>query len=211
MNKKILLVLLVVLFVPTLVSAACDYDKHKQYTDLVPNITYDNNYSKSSNTFNIVIYSMFSDMFVTYNGKKITPNENNEVAINNIKPGSNVLIRIYASDGCDEIKVINLNEDYFNSYYGTEVCEGYETTVKACSSQFTTSPVTRELIEEAKNNLKPIPQTTKKPEAPENDSIFAKIKTFIETWGIKIVLVVVTTFIVSSIYNDKFRKIKHGI
>ena len=60
MIKKVLLVLL--LF-PVIINAACNYDKHKQYEELASHITYETNYSKSSDRYSVIIYSIFSNMF----------------------------------------------------------------------------------------------------------------------------------------------------
>ena len=48
--KKV--VLMILLMIPFVINAEeCNKDKHKEYINLSSNITYDNNYSKSSNTF----------------------------------------------------------------------------------------------------------------------------------------------------------------
>lgn len=207
MVKKLLI--LVLLF-PMIVNAACNYDKHKQYEDLAPNITYDNNYSKSANKYNIVIYSIFSNLYVTYGGVKYTPDSENKVTISNINPGVDAKISIFANDGCAEIKIIYVSLPYYNQYYGSEACRGYE-KIPQCSSQFTSSLITKELLEKAKYNYdNAIPQ----PEDPEPEvepGLFDKILDFVKTWGIKILLAVVTIFVTSTLFSIKFRKIKHGI
>ena len=207
MIKKILV--LVLLF-PLIVNAACNYDKHAQYENLASNITYETNYSKGSNSYSVVVYSIFSNMYVSYNNKKYSPDSENKVTISGISPGTTAAIDVYANDGCPEIKMIYITADYYNRYYGSEECRGYE-MLPQCSSQFTSSLITKEIVEQAKYNYDhPQEQYTPK-EAPKEPSLYEKIKAFIESWGIKIILVVVTTFVASTLYNAKFRKIKHGI
>ena len=210
MNKKVLLILL--LFIPFIVNADCNSVKHEEYVGLAPNITYNNNYSKSSSKFNIVIYNIFNGMYATYNKQKYEPNEKNEVTIPDVKQGADVMISIFADDGCDEIKMITLIEPYFNEYYGSSVCEGYEGKVSLCSSQFTNGPVTKDVIDLAIESYGKSHQSIpKSKEAPKKETILDRIKEFIQNWGIKIVLVAVTIFVTSTIFSSKFRKIKHGI
>lgn len=211
MNKKVFLIIL--LFIPFMISAKeCDYDRHEEYEKLAGNITYENDYVKSENRFSIVIYNMFEDMYANYNGKKYKPNAENTVTVPNITPGSNVMIYIYADDGCAEIKVINEMEPYFNPYYGTSVCSGYEDKIAVCQFQFTSSKVTESLIEEAKKNYDHIiVQNPEKEEDEKKDGFVYRILEFIRNWGIKILLVALTTFGAITLYSSKLRKIKHGI
>ena len=210
MNKKILLVLL--LLIPMVIFAKCDEAKHEEYVKLAPNITYDNDYSKSSDTFSLIIYNIFDDMYVTSGQKKYKPDAENKVTVDNIKPGSNVMLDIYANDGCDQIKSITVLEPYFNPYYGSQDCLGYETKIPVCSAQFTSSVVTKSLVEEAKSNYdNVIHQVVEKEEVKEDNGIIKQVLDFLKNWGIKILLVVVTIFITSSLFGAKFRKIKHGI
>lgn len=207
MIKKVLLVLL--LF-PVIVNAACNYDKHKQYEGLSSQITYETNYSKGSDSYTVIIYSIFSNMYVSYNNKKYNPTSDNKVTITGIQPGTTATIDVFANDGCAEIKVIFISADYYNPYYGSAECRGYE-DIPQCSSQFTTSRITKEIVEQAKyNHDNAIEQYNPEPE-PEEPTLFEKIKEFIGSWGIKIVLAAVTTFVVSTLFSIKFRKIKHGI
>lgn len=209
MNKKILLLLL---FIPFIVSAKCDSDKHEEYLKLSSNITYDNNYSKSEGNFNIIIYNIFDGMYVEDKSGKYTPDEENKVTVTGVKPGSTASLSIYADDGCEEIKVITIIEPYFNAYYNTSVCYGYEDKIPVCASQFTSSKVTRELVDLAKENYdNSIPQVDNKQEEKKDNGILARLKNFIDKWGIKILLVAVTIFISVSLYSTKVRKIKHGI
>ncbi len=209
-NKKILL--LILLF-PLFISAKeCDRVAHEEYLDLAPNITYDRNYSKSNSSFSIIIYNIFDGMYINYSKRTYNPDNENKVTIDNIPEGTNVTIDIYANDGCSQIKQINLKLPYFNQYYGEAECRGYGTKIAECSAQFTTSKVTLKIVQEAKHNYDDGRyQFHPKEEVEEDNSLFKKIKAFIEEWGIKILLAVVTFFVSSTIYNAKFRKIKHGI
>ena len=210
MNKKVLLIIL--LFIPFIINAkVCDEAKHKEYEGLASSITYDHKYSKSSGKFDITVYNIFEGMYIKYNGKTIE-SDGQKVVINDVKQGSDVMIYVYADDGCSEIKIITFIEPYYNEYYGTEICKGYEDKLMICSSQFTEAPVTKEVIEIAKENYgKAIQAPEKEKTEEESHGIITIIKEYIQKWGIKVLLVVLTIFISSSLFSAKFRKIKHGI
>lgn len=210
MNKRVLLIIL--LLFPLIISAKeCDKDKHAEYVKLAPNITYENVYSKSAKGYSITIYNIFDNMYVKYGNKELKPNEENEVVISDIKEGDIVSLAVYADDGCDEIKTITKIEDYFNPYYGSDLCLGYEGKIPDCTYQFTSSKVTRSGLDEAKRNYDGIEQEMEEEDEPEEQTMLSKIKEFAKKWAIKIGLVVVTIFIASTLFNNKYRKIKHGI
>lgn len=211
MIKKILVILL---FIPILINAKeCNQSKHDEYLKLAPNITNDNDYSMSSKKFTVIIYNIFDDMYVKYNGKTYNPDEESKVTIDNIDEGTVLDIDVYANDGCEAIKRITIFEPYYNKYYDDPICDGYKDKVAVCGSRFTELKVTLELVKEAKQNYDNAGWqggNTKKEEVKEK-TVFEVLLGFIKEWGIKILLVALTIFISSSIFNAKFRKIKHGI
>ena len=84
--KKIALVIL--LMIPFVINAEeCNKEKHKEYINLSSNITYDNNYSKSSNSFTITIYNMFEGMYAKYDKKEYKPGKDNTIVIEKISGG----------------------------------------------------------------------------------------------------------------------------
>ena len=222
MRKKLLLILL--LFIPFIINAKCNQNKHSEYVKLSSNITYDNDYSKSADRFTIIVYNIFDGMYIKYgivsldsdnedkDYKKLNPDKENKVTISDIKPGTSVKIKIYADDGCEQIKTIFVDELYYNEYYGSSECAGYEKVLPVCSYQFYNVKVTKSLIETSKKYRSMEIQGETEVETDDtDDSLFSRIKDFAEKWGIKILLVVVTIFITSSIFSAKFRNIKHGI
>lgn len=210
-NKKVILVLL--LLIPFMVSAECDKTKHQEYVKLASNITYDNTYSKSAGTFSITVFNIFNGMHVKYGDKTYSPNSDNEVVISGITGGTYVSMDVYANDGCEAIKRINKQEPYYNKYYGSRECVGYEDKLTMCAHQFTSSEVTKSLLDKAIYNYNyNIDQNT---DGNNNDgteaSLYTKVKEFLLNWGIKIMLLVVTSVLTWAVCSDKFRKIKHGI
>lgn len=210
MNKRLLLVLLILF--PIFINAKeCDSKAHADYVKLAESITYDNNYSKSAGTFSIVIYNIFDGMYVKNGKTEYKPNKDNTVTIPDIKEGSTVTLYVYVDDGCGAIKNITVIEKFFNKYYGASVCNGYDEKVNVCSSQFTSSKVTYELVLEAIKNYNGETQSVPEHKVEEEKTIVQVIVEFFKEWGIKILLVIFTLFITSTLYNIKFRKMKHGI
>ncbi len=208
--KKIILV--IVLILPFVVKADCNYEKHEEYVGFANRISYENNYSKSSGRFNITIYNVVSGLRVNYNKKDYDIRSDNTVLIEDIPEGSSVSINIYADDGCSEVKIISLTEPYYNEYYNTSICSGYEDKLIYCSSQFTSIKPTEELIKIAKKNYDNSFEEKEEEVVPEKpESFYSKLIAFGMNWGIKIILALITIVVSVSFYNSKLRRIKHGI
>ena len=208
--KKILLI--IILCFPFIVNADCNRSKHSEYIEYASRIGSDSSYSKSSGTFKIKLYNVLDDMVVKYKNIEYKVNSQNEVTIEDVLEGTSMSISIFAKDGCDEIRIININTPYYNRYYGSELCRGYEDKLLLCSSSFTTVRTSEEMIKKAKENYdRNIISDDDTEEKTEEKSFYDKLLEFGLNWGIKIVLFVITVVISSAFYNTKLRKIKHGI
>ena len=210
--KKIIIIVL--LMIPFWVNAKeCDKAKHDNFVKLSSGITYDNNYSKASNSYTITIYNVLDEMYVEYDGKKYTPSSNNTIVISKILPGTRLSISIFGDDNCNPIKTLIVNEPYYNKYYGSDICKKYKGKLLMCSSQFTSVEVTKSLLEQSIYNYEHnINQKTDKDKNIEKEeSFFGKVTTFMIEWGIKILLSVLSTISSIVLFSGKYRKIKHGI
>ncbi len=211
--KKIVLIFLLIM--PLFVNAAeeCDKEKHKEFVNLSSSITYDNNFSLSANAFTVTIYNVFDGMYVKYNDKKYSPSSDNVITINGIKGGEKLSIDIYGNDNCSAVKRIIINEPYYNKYYGSKECNGYENKLLMCSSQFTSIEVTKSRLEKAIYNYNHnINQQTTREDDPTTEKTFiSKLTEFLTNWGIKIALAIISTILSISLFSDKYRKVKHGI
>ena len=208
--KKVLLIIL--LFIPFFVSAReCDSSLHKEYATFASKISYDNDFTLARGSFNVTFYNVVDGLYFVYNGKNYYPIDN-EIQITSVEQGTKMSVYVRGNDGCDDaVRIISINEPYYNGYYGSSLCEGYEDKLSYCSSQFITLPVTRELFDMAKKNIdNGIKQEVEK-EVVKEKTIFDRIIEFASSWGVKIALFAITSIGTFSYYNDKFRKIKHGI
>ena len=204
-------ILIVLLLIPFVVDAACNNEKHYNNINNSKYITYDNNYSESSKTFEVTLYAISDNMTVKYNNKTY-PVENNSTTISGIREGTNMNIEIYADDGCSAVRNIYINEPYYNEYYGKDVCKGYEKILTGCSSQFTKSKVTLEYIQKSISNYLDTIESKEEPEEVAIEpTLLDKVIDFMLNWGIKIILFLATSLISTLIYTRKFDKLKHGI
>ena len=146
-----------------------------------------------------------------YNKKKYTIGKDNTIVISDIECGENVSIDIYVDDNCGAIKRIIVKETYFNKYFGSSLCKGYEDKLLMCYSQFTNIEVTKSILEKSIYNYNHTISQKIDKDPVEEESIFSKITEFLTNWGIKIVLAILSTTISITLFSDKYRKVKHGI
>ncbi len=210
MKKRLLLVMIFIF--PLVINASCDTKVHEEYLKLASSITYDNNYNKANKNFTFTIYNITDGMYVKYGSNTLRPDSQNKVEIKSIQEGSNVKISIYANDGCDQIKYIGYIEPYYNTYYRTDECVGYE-DMDECAKEFTSTRVTKDIMAKAKEyyNKRYKQGDDNGEEEDASRSIFDIIKELVKIWWVKILLSVATTIISISLYRIRFRKIKHGI
>ena len=210
MKNKILLILLVLF--PVMVNGACNEAKHKEYVEIAKNITYDNHFDKLNGRYTFTLYNITEDMYGIYGKNKFLPDSENKIELKSVAQGTNISISVYVNDGCDPIAYFGLTEPYFNPYYKSDECFGFEELAE-CSKEFTSSKVTKESLEMAKYyHYKNYGQGGDNKNGNENDkSLIDIIKEYIRKWWVKVLLSVVTTLFCVWVYRIRIRKIKHGI
>ena len=148
--KKIILVILLCL--PVFINAECDRDLHKIYVSYANDISYDTDYSISQKRFTVTLYNVIDEMTVKYN-KNTLVKKDGEVVISNIKEGTRMEIQVYAADGCsDVVRTIVINQPYYNTFYNSSLCNGYENKITYCTHKFTDLEVTEKLVKTAIKN-----------------------------------------------------------
>lgn len=208
--KKILLIVL--LFMPFFINAECDRELHKSYITYANDISYDTEYSLGKERFTVTLYNVIDEMKVVYNNRNYTA-VNNEVVIDNIKQGTRMDIRVFAEDGCNEsVRTIVINQPYYNTFYGSSLCNDYVNKITYCTHKFTNTEVTEKLIKTAIENYEHemVPVETPPEEEPPLTN-FQKISRFATKWGVRIILVLVSAFLTNWYFNDKYIKIKHKL
>ena len=210
--KKLILVLL--LFMPIVIFAKCDNDAFKKNIETASSITYDLDYNKGRKLYTVKIYGISKKFYIEYDKKTYKPT-NNSITLSNIKEGTSLSIAVYGNDDCGVSKYLYIKAKYFNDFYGSEKCYGYEDKLTICNSEFTDIKITEDYLEKAKYHIdNPIITEREKvtvavPE-PENN-IFEDVKDFVLNWGVKIGLLALTTALSVTFYNNRFKKIKHKI
>lgn len=216
MKKISIIVLLLVFMLPLCVKAEnCDYKKHQQYIDFAKYIKLEKVFSNSRKVYRITLYNVSNGLYIKYNNREYEPNSSSSIVIDDVGQGVNSMVNIYGKDdGCDNLAVgsILISTPYYNNYYGSYECDGYEDKISYCSSEFTNIKVTETLLKQAilDYNLM-IKNRDDKTTPDEPLTISDKIKKFVISWGIKFLLATVTTAVSIWFFNRKFIKIKHGI
>lgn len=207
--KKLGLILL--LCCPMFINAACDRDLQSTYNAYAKDISYDTEYSLSQGKYTVTLYNIIDEMTVKYNNKTYKI-ENGEVVISNVAEGTNMEIRIFGNDGCSEpSRTIYIDQPYYNQYFGSTICKGYENKITYCTHKFTDIEVTERLIETAKANYEHTLVQVEEEEPVEEPTLIQKISAFTKKWSVRIILVLLTSFLTNWYFNDKYIKIKHKL
>lgn len=208
--KKIIVCLLLIM--PIFVDAACDRELQNTYRTYAKDISYDTEYSKTKNKFTVTLFNVIDEMSVKYNNKVYSIN-NNSVVIDNISEGTHMTIEIYGKDGCNEqVRTIFIDQPYYNEYYGSTICHGYVDKITYCTHQFTSVNPTEKLVKGAIQNYEHELNPTVEPPVIEDEPTLWEIAlNFGKTWGIRILLFVITALITNHYFNDKYIKIKHKL
>lgn len=205
------LFILLMLLCPMFINAACDRDLQSTYISYAKDISYETEYSKSQGKFTVKIYNVIDDMTVKFN-KKNYPIKNNEVIISNISEGTGMEIYIYGKDGCTEpARTIYIDQPYYNEFFGSSLCYGYEDKITYCTHKFTDINVTETLVKTAIENYEHNMVQVVTPPVEQPLTTLQKISLFAKTWGVRIILVLLTSFLTNWYFNDKYIKVKHKL
>lgn len=208
--KKIILCLLLCL--PIFINAECNRELHKTYISYANDISYDTDYSISQKRYTVTLYNVIDEMNVKYNNRTLTKN-NDEIVISDIKEGTRMEIKIYGDSGCNEtVRTIVINQPYYNAYYNSSLCNGYENKITYCTHKFTDIEVTEKLIKAAIKNYEHVME-------PGDDDLeeeppltkFQMFSRFATKWGVRLFLVFITAFVTNWYFNDKYIRIKHKL
>ncbi len=211
---KRVLAILALLFPMFIKAATCDYSKLNEYNKLSSNVDYEVTRDNNSNRYKITIMNLYNNMYVKYKGVAYTSNSNNEAVINGIDEGENLSIMLYAPlSDCDPyLKTINVSTQYYNRMYNDSRCIKYRTILNICKYEYLSYKATDSLLSSAIKNYE---NSYKEPEEVIEE---IKEKTFLESledfmisWGVQIILVLLSSIVTISIFKVKYRKVKHGI
>lgn len=142
MKKVFKLILLFALFaIPEIANASCDSNELYRLKKLASNVSYKYDYTEkflkdgySEVTFEITVTNVFDSLYVKFvedgtnlENKIVLNKVNNEVKINNLKPGTTHRFEVYASSstGCVDERLFSfyVNLPSFNKFYSDELCK----------------------------------------------------------------------------------------
>lgn len=130
--KKILLVFTLLMFIPTIMHAECDFKEKSKLQNLANNLNFTYNYKETdgefpSVEFSITIANLRPELYIISNASlnNYYYNGNSEITINGFEAGKTVSFEIYARNG--ECKNTYLLTNYvtlppFNKYYKSYIC-----------------------------------------------------------------------------------------
>ena len=209
--KKTILIIILLCF-PFIVNAKkCDDAELKKNMEIAEGITYTNDYNSGRKNYTVTLFGIPKDFYIKYKNKKYTPTKNS-VVIPNVPEGTNLTITV-ENDDCGVLNYIYIEEKYYNNFYGSSKCIGYENKIVSCTDQFTSVKVTEDYLEKAIYNYNNpiITESEKTVEYVPKVNIFDEVKDFAMNWGIKILLVALTSALSITFYSNRFKNIKHKI
>lgn len=212
--KKVLLFIL--MLIPVYVNAVCDNSEIVNLGKLASNITYDTEYSKSLSKYTVTFYNVVEDIYLEYNDKKYSPNQNNEVTISDLEEGNVIDVVVYpnASDCKSSLLTISVKLKYYNTFYNDSRCKKYVDngcSTVYCTNQFLDVKPTQTLFEESLKNTCEEPAIPLPKPGTEEVTLHDKIVDFLLDYGIKFLLIAISLTVSILIFTNKYRKIKHGI
>lgn len=210
--KKILLFVFITLIFVQNVYAECDYNNEVELTKLASKINYDYEYDKEHNTFTYHIYNVNDRLYLMNNSMMIKP-EDNKVTIYNVKEGEYLNLPVKSLESCYEsLMTLYIIVPYFNEFYNSAECKGYEDKLKICKDEFLSFNPDINILNDAIYNYNNSISNTKVEQKEEQKiTLVDKLETFAKTWGIKIGLSLFTIIICVTFFQIKIRKIKHGL
>jgi hypothetical protein len=214
MKRYLKLLVVFLLVCPIFIRAAeCDYNRHTEYMKYANYITYETEYSLGDNKFTVKFYNVIKGFTLKIGTVRYTPDENDMVTISEINEGKVLDVYIYGNDGCSsQAGNLSITLPYYNPYYKTQICKGYE-QLNLCASQFTTTKATKEIIEKTKANYDNIiiQRTDPEEEKPAIISFINKAKDIFVNYILKVLLALGSAALTIVYYNNKLIKVEHGV
>lgn len=211
MKKIIFIILLLPVVVFAEASDECTYSDQVTLQSLAVHVNYAYEFNEDNETFSLIFNNVVDDIIIVYSNIDISTNDNNQVIIKNIKPGTSFTASIKGSytNACTNVslRTIRINVPYVNPYYNTNACIGYE-EVSVCKSKFFDYEITASIF---KNTIETyLKGLEEKNEQPADETIIDNVTNFFKNYGIQIALVLVSVIPTIIIGNIMLRKAKHG-
>ena len=215
MKKYVMLILLLVLLVPTKSKAYYDVLDERCTNDLklslkkeANDITYrvSKNGSGDKVTYTVIFYNVSENLFLTNGDEEI------ELKIEDLKPGSSLVINVYAAKDsyCDTYKArtMMINVPYYNKYSEKEICNNYR-NYSLCKENTNITLTEAEFDKEMNNYIESLKAKEKANQETIDDDTLDFTR-FLEKYGIYVGIGVVLVAAGITAYV-MWRKKKYGI
>ena len=214
MNKKLLILIISLLFIPcTALAEDCTTDQIDRYKKLANEIQTTFDYVEDSEgvKFNINFYNVYKELYLvdykTFDSLAIYKNNNNPIIAQGYAPGKTYSLSVL-NDGstCKQtiITRISITTPNYNKYYNDPLCEGIETYFY-CQKWVNIGSVSYEEFKKNVNNYikQQEPTKTDDDNKPEDNTV-NRVRSFVANNYIYITLgVVLIALIIVIIYKRK--------
>jgi len=139
--KVISFVFSLLVFMPIIVSAQCEYSEKSRLQGLANNLNFTYDYKEtdaginSSVDYSITIANIVPDLYIVdQTNIKVYYNNQGEITISNYRPGSTIQFIVYGNtENCKGVELINnyVSLPSYNSFYKDPMCDGV-TDYKLC-------------------------------------------------------------------------------
>ncbi len=191
--KKILIFSLL-MFIPNMVKADCDYNEKSRLQSLASNLNFSYDYKEIADgkfnkvSFDIIINNLQPELYIddVTNGVTHYYNNKNEITINNYSAGSTIEFEIRARLGnCKNQYLIThyVTLPPYNKYYKDLICNGV-TSYKLCDRWSKITLSYDDFVERVTEYKKELRQTHEDPIIEDENEFIEKIISFLSKYSI---------------------------
>lgn len=128
-------------------------EKENKENNNIYEISYAQSYSKQTKTYTFTISNITEDLYVSDGENKYKGNSDKKVIITGLEEGTEITYVIDKETPTkDSKRKITVKFPYYNPYYNTEKCKGYDGKIAVCSKQFLDYEVSEDLVDTSIKN-----------------------------------------------------------
>ena len=213
--KKIVLFLVIFLSGNLILNAECTLKREKELNILANYVNYIYEYNESTGKFDITFNNFLDGFTLAYDNKVYVPS-GGSLVISNLDLGARFNADIVINmEGCilGSVRNINIRLPFKNKYYNSSLCNGHE-DLNVCSYRFLEYNLSETtffglLENDNKNNKDDKEEDIENP--PIKDNLIDVAVNQVKKYYIPVIVLIVSSGIMISIYSVIIRKIKHGL
>lgn len=213
--RKFLIVLSFFIFGINVYNAECSYKDLRELNTFAAYVESSYKYNEETGLFDLTITNLGNKAYITGEntiGDFYYP-VNGQVSITNLELGTTYRYTVGASanTNCvgEILRTLTVRIPYKNNYYGSEACVGHE-DLNVCNSRFLDYELSLNTFMGLLNKKTDSNKKEEENKQEEEKTLIDRVIDVVSSIYIKVIIVVVTSIILISIYEVIIRKIKHG-